>query len=403
MSRRDAFGDEVAENSPESFRTLFEKAGTGQKKLKVGDKFDGEILTIGKEEAFIATGTPTDAVIPLRDLMDENKQLKFEVGDRIGVVVLKIFESEIRVSMKNSKVSSADMESLEDAFDMEMPVEGKVLEPCNGGFRVQVLGKTAFCPVSQMDLRTSADPQAYVGQKFDFIITKFEESGRNLVVSRRKILELEKAEKEGEFLEAVKPGDLLDGVISKLEPFGAFVKLDGGVEGMVHISEISWSRIGHPEQVVRLGQNVKVKVLKVEEVDGRLRIGLSLKQGGGENDPWLEIHQKSPVGSIHDGIVDKKEVFGLFVRLATGYTGLLPKSKWRDSADGQQYESKKKGDTIRVRVDEIKDDERKVSLGLPTEAQDESWREHSGTQKMGTMADLFSQMKIGTTNVVKKK
>lgn len=254
-----------------------------------------------------------------------------------------------------------------------------------------------------MDLRTSADPQAYVGQKFDFIITKFEESGRNLVVSRRKILELEKAEKEGEFLEAVKPGDLLDGVISKLEPFGAFVKLDGGVEGMVHISEISWSRIGHPEQVVRLGQNVKVKVLKVEEVDGRLRIGLSLKQGGGENDPWLEIHQKSPVGSIHDGIVDKKEVFGLFVRLATGYTGLLPKSKWRDSADGQQYESKKKGDTIRVRVDEIKDDERKVSLGLPTEAQDESWREHSGTQKMGTMADLFSQMKIGTTNVVKKK
>lgn len=129
MSRRDAFGDEVAENSPESFRTLFEKAGTGQKKLKVGDKFDGEILTIGKEEAFIATGTPTDAVIPLRDLMDENKQLKFEVGDRIGVVVLKIFESEIRVSMKNSKVSSADMESLEDAFDMEMPVEGKVLEP----------------------------------------------------------------------------------------------------------------------------------------------------------------------------------------------------------------------------------------------------------------------------------
>ncbi|MBX9768611.1 MAG: S1 RNA-binding domain-containing protein, partial [Bdellovibrionales bacterium] len=102
-------------------------------------------------------------------------------------------------------------------------------------------------------------------------------------------------------------------------------------------------------------------------------------------------------------VVDKKEVFGLFVRLASGYTGLLPKSKWRDSAEGQQYESKKRGDTIRVRVDEIKDDERKVSLGLPTEAQDESWREHSGTQKMGTMADLFAQMKITAPVAAKKK
>lgn len=403
MSRRDAFGDEVLENAPESFRAMFENASTRQKKLKVGDQFEGELLSIGKEEAFIATGTPTDAVIQTKDLLDEKKELKHKVGDRISVVVLKIFESEIRVSLKNAKTSSADLDSLEDAFDMELPVEGKVTEPCNGGFRVQVLGKTAFCPISQMDLRTSADPAAYVGQKFDFIITKFEESGRNLVVSRRKLLEMDKAEKEGQFLESVKPGDLLDGVISKLEAFGAFVRLDAGVEGMVHISEISWSRIGHPDQVVKLGQNVKVKVLKVEEVDGRLRIGLSLKQGGGENDPWLEIHQRAPVGSLHDGVVDKKEVFGLFVRIPAGYTGLLPKSKWRDVVESQQYEQKKKGDPIRIRVDEIRDEERKVSFGLPTLEQDDSWKEHSGGKKLGTMADLFAQAGFGTATSSKKK
>jgi small subunit ribosomal protein S1 len=390
-NKKDMFGDDRAEQKEATdFASMFEQSlSTAGKKLSVGDKFKGEILSIGKESSYVATGTPMDASINTLDLKDEAGVLKHSTGDIIDVVVVNTRGGEIRVTKQGSKTAPADIESLEDAFDMELPVEGKVTEVINGGYSVLIMGQRGFCPFSQIDSRQVQDPASMVGKKFEFIITQFDSRKKNVVVSRRKLMDLQKAENEGAWMDTNKVGDILDGQITRIENFGAFVDLGGSVEGLVHISEVGFVRLKHPSEAVHVGDRVQVKIIKVGEEDGRLKISLSIKQAGGVGDPWMKIPQEMPVGKIVEGLVDKKEVFGLFVSLGGGINGLLPKSKWRDSVEAASYESKKKGDKISVRIDEIKFEERKISLGLPTEADDESWKEHQSSQKFGAFAAAF--------------
>ena len=369
---------------------MFEQSLRGGK-IKQGDSLKGEILSIGKETVYVSTGTPIDGHLPTMEILDENKQLKFKVGDIIDVVVLKMRENEIFLRYKQAKGGTQNLENLEDAFDMELPVEGKVLEIVKGGYRVDVSGNRAFCPLSQIDLRPPQDQESFVGRKFEFIITAYENGGRNIVVSRRKVLEAGQAEEEGRMLETAQVGDLYEGTITRLEKFGAFVRLENNLEGLIPVSELSWSRGVRTEDVVQTGTPVRVKLLKIEEQDGRLRMSFSLKQGGGESDPWTAVMENYPVGKVIEGTVEKKETYGLFVNLGPAVTGLLPKSKWRDSTEGAQYENKKRGDKIQVQVDEIKMDERKISLGLPGDRPDDSWKQHSGGAKtgFGTFGDLL--------------
>lgn len=386
----DLFG-EVETNTSEDFAALFESSASNLNKvLKVGDTLKGEILSIGKNEAYVSTGTPMDAMLLTADLLDEAKNPKFKVGDIIDVVVVRATRDEIRVTRKGSKSAPVDFDSLEDAFDMEMPVEGKVTEVVNGGFRVSVQGQNAFCPISQLGMPFGADANEYVGKKYDFIITQFEPKKRNIVVSRRKLLNLQKAENEGQWLANNKVGDILTGTVTRVEQFGAFVDMGGGVEGLVHVSEVGFVRLKHASEGVRMGDNVQVKILKIEETDTNLKISLSMKQAGELVDPWHQIPQQYPVGTIFDGIVDKKENYGLFVNITTGINGLLPKSKWRDSEDAKKFEGCKKGDVIKVRIDEIKFEDRKVSLGLPTEEQDNSWQAHQSANSPGKLGGSFA-------------
>jgi len=388
----DIFDESPAADNSEDFGSLFEQSlSSAGRRLQTGDKLKAEILSIGKEEAFVSTGTPQDAVILRADLLDDEKNLKYKVGDIIDVIVVKTKGDEIRVTRKGSKSAPVDVESLEDAFDMELPVEGKVTEVVNGGYRVSVQGQAAFCPISQMDVRPVADPAGLIGKKFEFLITQFEARKRNIVISRRKLLDLQRAESEGTWIQTHKIGEILQGTITRLESFGAFVDLGQAVEGLVHISEVGFVRLKHPSEAVHVGDIVQVKILKIDEEDSRLKISLSIKQAGGVGDPWMQVPQTYPVGSILDGTVDKKADFGLFVVLAPGITGLLPKSKWREAVDSGQYENKKKGDVIKVRVDEVKFTERKISLGLPTEAEDESWKQHQTSQSFGALAAAFQQ------------
>lgn len=391
MAKKDLFGDEVS--SPENdFGSLFEQSQRGTK-LKQGDSFKGEILTINKEFVYVSTGSAVDGHLPIREIWDENKIPKFKVGDALEVVVLKVREGEVLLRYKLAKSGAQDVENLEDAFDMEIPVEGKVLELVKGGFRIGIGVEKAFCPLSQIELRSPTEPAAYVGRKLEFIITAYENNGRNIVVSRRRLLEQGMAEIEGQMLEKARVGDLFEGTVTRMEKFGAFVKLENELEGLIPVSELSWSRGIKTEDSVHTGMKVSVKLLKIEELDGRLRMSFSLKQGGGESDPWLSVLQNYPLGKVFEGVVEKKEVYGLFVNLGPGVTGLLPKSKWRDSTDVAQYENKKKGDKIPVQIDELRADERKISLGLPGELHDDSWKSHSSESKFGTLGDLLKDFK----------
>jgi small subunit ribosomal protein S1 len=379
----DLFND-PAQSKSQDFASLFESSlAKSTKTLNVGDLLKSEILSIGKSESFVSTGTPHDAVLLNADLLDESGALKYKVGDHIDVIVLRANADEIRVTRKGSKSAPVDFDSIEDAFDMELPVEGKVTEVVNGGYRVNVQGQSAFCPISQLGVPFGQDASEFIGKKFEFLITQFDARKKNIVVSRRKLLNLQKIEGEGLWIQAHKVGDIVEGRVTRTEQFGAFVALGSGVEGLVHVSEIGFLRLRHAADGVRVGDPVQVKILKIEEEESRLKIGLSMKQAGGVSDPWMQVPQTFPVGAIIDGTVDKKEAFGLFVVLTPGINGLLPKSKWRDSDDAKKYEQMKKGDAIKVRIDEIKFEDRKISLGLPTEAEDNSWREHQAGSSVG--------------------
>lgn len=382
------------------FASLFEQSlNQTTRRLSVGDKMRGEILSIGKTEAFVSTGTPMDAVILTNDLLDEKQELKFKVGDVIDIVILRVTSDEVRATRKGSKSAPVDIENLEDAFDMELPVEGKITEVVNGGFRVSVQGQTAFCPISQLENRQITDPSALIGKKYDFLITQFEPKRRNIVVSRRKLLELKKAENEGAWLQTNKVGDILSGTVTRTENYGAFVQVAEGVEGLVHVSEIGFTRLRHAAEGVHVGDSVQVKILKIDDEEGgRLKISLSIKQAGGIADPWMEIPQKYPVGTIFDGVVDKKESFGIFINILPGINGLLPKSKWRDATEAKIFDNAKRGDAIKVKVDEIKFEERKIALGLPTEGEDGSWREHTTkASSFGALSAAFKQAGIKKT------
>lgn len=394
QATHDIFGDAVNNHSEQDFASLFaESEGAAFRKLRAGDSIKGEILSISKESVFVSTGTPTDGVLPLLEILDADKNPKFKVGDIIDAMVVRVRADEIMLRYKGAKQGVSEVDSLEDAFDMELPVEGKVLEAVKGGFRVQINSQKAFCPVSQMDTKFVQDLSGYVGNKYQFIITQYE--ARNIVVSRKKLLELERAEHEGQFIEKHKIGDILSGKISRIEKFGAFVELDGGVEALIHISELSWNRTHDPATVVQMGQQVSVKLLKIDEEGSRLKISVSLKQGGGEDDPWLSVIQTYPVGRIVEASVDKKENFGFFVQVGPGINALLPKSNYRDSEEAKNIDAKKKGDKIIVQIQNVNPAERKISVTIPSAMQDESWRTHTAgaSMKMGTMADLFKNMK----------
>lgn len=401
----DLFDDAVATDS-QDFGAMFEQSlKSTTKKLHVGDQLKGEILSIGKTEAFVATGTPLDAVILTTDLQDEKQELKYKTGDIIDIVILRVNAEGIRATRKGSKSAPADFDNLEDAFDMELPVEGKVTEAVNGGFRVSIQGQSAFCPISQLDSKHIKDGADYVGKKYEFLITQFEPKKRNIVVSRRKLLDMQKAENEGEWMQTHKVGDIVTGTVTRVEQYGAFVEVAEGVEGLVHVSEIGFTRLKHAADGASPGSSVQVKILKIDDEDARLKISLSIKQAGGIDDPWMQLPQKYPVGSVLEGVVEKKADFGLFVNLLPGVNGLLPKSKWRDSAEAKNFDGARAGDKIKVRIDEIKFEDRKVSLGLATEAEDESWREHTvKNQSFGALAAAFSQANAsGDSGSGKKK
>lgn len=406
----DLFNDPLPQTS-QSFADLFESSLSNVgKKLKVGDAFKAEILSIGKNESFVSTGTPQDAVLFNVDILDENKNLKYKVGDVIDVVVVRVSSDEIRVTRKGSKSAPVDIESLEDAFDMELPVEGKVVEVINGGYRISVQGQMAFCPISQLGVPFGQDASGYIGKKFEFLITQFDPRRKDMVVSRRKLLQLQKTEAEGEWLQTHKVGDVLSGVVTRVEAYGAFVDMGQGIEGLVHVSEISFVHLKHASEGVRVGDSVQVKILKIEELEDRLKIGLSIKQTGEVSDPWNLIPQKYPVGSVFEGTVEKREPYGIFVAIASGIHGLLPKAKWRDSEDSKNYENLKKGDLVKLRVDEIRFEERKISLGLPSHDDDQSWRQHATAQSFGgssvfsaAFASAFAKTKENESSKNKKE
>ncbi|MBU3954409.1 MAG: 30S ribosomal protein S1 [Proteobacteria bacterium] len=355
-------------NDPEdsediSFEELFNsyEAKIGQE-LKQGDMVEGKIISIGKSSVYIDTGTKSDGVVEKNELLDENGDFVFQVNDRIKLYVVSLTESEVILSRAISGAGKATM--LEDASRDHTPVEGKVTGVIKGGFTVDILGKRAFCPVSQIDVRYVETPEDYLGQTHHFLITRFEEGGKNIVVSRRDLLNEQIREEQTAFLAKVSEGDIVQGCVTKLMPFGAFIELAPGVEGMAHISELSWSRVEKPEEVLQSGDLVRVKLLKIESKEGDTpKISLSIKQT--DANPWDNMGSAFKPGDQVMGKVVRLAAFGAFVEIAPGVDGLVHISEMSHTKRVLRPEDVvREGEQVQVVIKAIDQDSKRISLSI---------------------------------------
>lgn len=339
-----------------------------KRKLSPGDKVKTEVLVVGKEEVFVSIQGAAGAgegIVPKRELPHTETPIK--VGDLLDLYVTQVRSNEILLSSNPTAKNIA--EDLEDAFDKMIPIEGKVSEVCKGGVRVAIKGKTAFCPIGQLDLAHIETADAFVGKRFEFLITEFKEGGRNIVVSRKKVLEEQKEISQGAFAEEKQIGEIVKGTVKRIEPFGAFVEVAPGVDGLVHISELSWSRVADPKEVVQIGQEIRVKILKKDSIEGRFKLSLSLKQAGLE--PWQNLSGDIQEGNVVSGKVTRCMKFGAFVELAPGLEGLIPLSEMSYTKRVlKSDEFVKEGETILVKIKEIHPETKRMTLSLKDAGED---------------------------------
>jgi small subunit ribosomal protein S1 len=381
---------------------LADSLKSDSKKLKVGDKIRGKILNIGAEDVYVTTGTRKDGVLHRRELLDAEGNLIYKVGDVTDVFVTLVKGDDIRLSRNATDRNMA--EDLKTAYDQNLPIQGRIVEVVKGGVRVNIKGKLAFCPISQIDSKHIESAEEYVGKSFDFKITEITEGGKNVVVSRRKLLDAEREIGQTSFLSEKKDGDVVTGRVTRFEPFGAFVELAPGVDGLIHISEIAWSRISSPEEVLQLGQEVTVKLLKREVLNGRAKISLSLKQvtprevvdaqpSVTEQDAKkADAFSKFFIGQVFTGKVTRKEPYGIFVQIEPGVSGLMHKSR-TENQNTFHFEKTRVNDMITVQIVEIKAGERQIALGLPGDSSEDDWKSTYKTEpakSMGTLADRMN-------------
>jgi small subunit ribosomal protein S1 len=352
----------------DDFAALLE-ASEGQRaqarRIAAGDVVRGRVIAVGATAAFVAVGGKAEATIDLGEFRDpatgevhlkEGDELEATVvddGARSGSIVLK------RVAGRGGHVPG----ELEQAFAHGLAIEGVVVAENKGGYEVQVAGLRAFCPGSQIDRRRIEGAQ-YVGQRLRFRITKLEGGGRNVVLSRRQLLEEEAAAQAAAVRAELRVGAVVRGTVTSLRDFGAFVDL-GGLDGLIHVSELGHGRSSHPSEVLQVGQAVEAQVVKLEPdpKGGPDRVGLSLRALA--PDPWASVHERFPVGASVRGTVRRLEQFGAFVELAPGLDGLVHVSRLAlDRRVSHPRQVVSVGDAVDVTVVEIDPAKRRIGLSM---------------------------------------
>jgi len=378
------------------------------REIQVGDRVSCKVLSIGRESVFVDIGAIIDGVVEKAELLDEDGKLTCKEGDVLDLYVVSVGESEVRLSRAMS--GTGGLRALEDAFENEVPVEGRVTGRCKGGYDVTVMQKRAFCPGSQMDLKYAEDPEQYVGKTFRFLLTQFEQDGRNIVLSRRRLLEKELEKMRGEFLSKIEKDMVIEGTVTRLVSFGAFVEVFPGIEGLVHVSELSWSRVSNPEKILHIGQNVKVKILAVERDKGNGKVKISLSIKDVSPDPWENIGAFVREGQVVDGEVTRCVSFGAFVEVVPGVEGLVHISEMSYIKRVLKPEELVKvGDRVRVMVKEIDKENRRLSLSMK-DVEGDPWsdilqRYHEGEVVEGRLEKkekfgFFVSIEPGVTGLV---
>ena len=347
----------MATDPEEDFAALFE-ASLKARRFEKGQTIEGIVVSIGPEVAFVDVGGKGEASIDIDEIKDPDGNLEVAVGDRIQAVVVSTAGG-LTLSRKLAR-GAATLRQLEDAFQSGLPVEGKVERAVKGGFEVTIARQRAFCPFSQIDtLRT--EPAVHEGQVYEFRIVEFKEGGRNLVVSRRALLEVQQRAVADAVRKSLVAGAVMTGRVASVRDFGAFIDLGGGVQGLLHVSEMGWSRIEDMSHVLKAGDEITVKVLRVDE--DKQKISLGVKQLS-EN-PWSRVAATYDVGQAYTGRVTRLTDFGAFVELEPGIEALAHSSTFAPTGRSGGWSSQVAvGTTAAFEILSIDGDKKRIGVAL---------------------------------------
>ncbi|HUQ86201.1 MAG TPA: S1 RNA-binding domain-containing protein [Vicinamibacterales bacterium] len=373
----------------EDFATMFE-ASVKARQFKRGQTVDGIIVGIGPKAAFVNIGGKGEAEIDVAELKDADGDIEVSVGDRITAMVVST-SGGIVLSRKGVR-NAATQRELEDAYQSGMAVEGKVVQEVKGGYEVRIARERAFCPLSQIDIVRTTDTAAHVGQVYAFRVIEYKNGGKDLVVSRRKLLEEQQQASAVEIRKSIVPNAVLNGRVASVLDFGAFVDFGGGIQGLLHVSEMGWSRVTSPGEIVAIGDQITVKVLRVDEATGKISLGLKQLQ----DDPWAMAATNYSVGQRHAGRVTRVADFGAFVELAPGIEGLAHMSTFAPTSGsrGWSKSSVPVGMTGTFQIMSIDPIQKRIGLSLvdegafdTTSAEDDVMPEQTPAPAIGSIAD----------------
>lgn len=341
----------------EDYLRMLEESFQNTAEVKKGDVVEAPVVSITDNYLILNLGGKFDAYAEISEYSDDKGILNLAVGDTLKGYVIDQNDQGFVVGKSLTK-QHVDKESIRDAFEKKIPVQGKVYSVTKGGFNVDILGARAFCPVSQISARPVDDTTKFIGQTLDFIVIECSENCRRIVVSHRQLAEADALEKKVEALSKLSEGDVVPGKVMRMTSFGAFIDI-GGVEGLMHVSEISWQHVIKPQDVLKSGQELDVKILSIKED----KVALSLKAL--QDNPFISAMSEIKEGDEVNCRVLRLHNFGAFAELKPGVEGLIPVSEMSRSRNiAHPREILKEGDYVQVQILRIDSDTQKISLSL---------------------------------------
>ena len=371
----------------EDFAAMFEASEKKARQFSRGQQVEGTIVSIGAKVAFVNIGGKGEAEIDVAELKDDEGDIEVSVGERINAIVVST-SGGITLSRRGVR-NAATHRELEDAYQSGIAVEGKVVQSVKGGYEVRVARERAFCPLSQIDIVRTDDPEVHVGKTYAFRVIEYKNGGKDLVLSRRKLLEQQQALDADEKRKAIVPGAVLTGRVVSVPDFGAFVDVGGGIQGLLHVSEMSWQRIPSPNAVVAVGDTITVRVLRVDEKTGKISLGLKQLQ----DDPWSTIASRISAGQVRSGTVKRVADFGVFVELEPGIEGLMPAAETGLDRGADLRRAFPSGSAIEVVVLDVDADAKRIRVSKKAVAEQ---REQAEVQEYQSRQDAASSPSIGS-------
>ncbi len=368
----------TTKSSTESFADLLDQSFQEMTSIE-GSVVSGTVLSIEKEMILIDVGLKCEGRVPLREFGNNEDEININVGDTVEVYIERLEDINGNAILSREKARREEAwVNLEIALEKQQRVNGIIFGKVKGGFTVDLEGATAFLPGSQVDIRPIKDLGVLMGTPQPFQILKMDRRRGNIVVSRRAVLEDSRAEARTELVANLQEGQVLQGVIKNITDYGAFVDL-GGVDGLLHVTDISWKRINHPSEALQVGESVQVKVIKFN--DETQRISLGIKQL--TEDPWIKVFERFPIGAKMSGIVTNITDYGSFVELEDGIEGLVHVSEmsWtkKNVHPGKIVSTSEKVDVMVLEIDVPK---RRISLGIK-QCVENPWEKYKTNNKIG--------------------